>query len=273
MVRNGDERWPNWLGFFLLALLSAPESHSADSLVRIERRPDGAVYVEAKDVEIAEILTEFGKAEGISFQKGALQRLSRSVRCENHDLRMLLKCLAGEGTSFMIRYQSAPCLVTPSSWCGAQVKVWDDADKSKMPGLLAQLHRISPSIEELLKSTSSSIRTRGIDELLANSAVEGGLALSLLRNMALDPSSEVRASAVHGLAVFESPESQALILAATQDESPDVRLAGIDAVVPSEEARETLERALKDQDADVRELATMRLQTLIYNPATDHEDN
>lgn len=258
--------------FAFVCLVWTDSTFSAPETL-IEARPGGAVRVMATKVAISELLTTFGQSFGITFQLGPLTETVRTVNCEERDLRLLLKCLSGEGVSFMIRHSAAACTGKSSPWCGSVIKVWDDDAKSKMIGALSRLRERAPSIEALLKSPISSTRAQGIDALLANHDVEGPLALSLLKDFAADPSSDVRASAVHGLAVFEGAESEALILRATQDGSPEVRLAGIDAMASAEDARAVLERALKDSDADVRELASMRLQSLLYNAGENHEEN
>jgi hypothetical protein len=86
------------------------------------------------------------------------------------------------------------------------------------------------NIEKLLSSPDADERTQGIDAVLANQSIKGALALSLLKDLSCDREAKVRAAAIHEMAVFDGPYSQALLREASCGPSSKVRLMAMDAL-------------------------------------------
>ena len=81
----------------------------------------------------------------------------------------------------------------------------------------------------------------------------------VLQQALADQNDEVRAVALERLALMGVEGALDLLVQATQDSAPSVRLVAIDMMDPSEQNRPYLLQALSDSDAAVRELAGIRL--------------
>jgi hypothetical protein len=230
--------------------------------IQIDKGPKDLVHVSAKGVSLPRILRELASSLSASVEQNGLSTELKTLNCEADEPRILLKCLVGGGVSFMIQADRRNCFPGSSAWCGIKVKVWQDEPSQLEKNTYARLGQIAPNIEKMLKSPSADERANGIDAVLANLAIEGPLVMSLLKDLSRDRQSTVRASAIHGLAVFDGAESQALILEATQDSSAEVRLFAMDALGVTGETREIFERGMTDEDPDVRALAGARLESL-----------
>lgn len=115
-------------------------------------------------------------------------------------------------------------------------------------------------------------------QAMARLAIEGGndpgvrAALDVALN---DASPEVRAQAVHALALRKDGPAAAALDTALRDESTDVRLMVVDSAGNDFHGQALLRRALSDADETVRELAVTKLQEFARTappaPSTVHE--
>lgn len=217
------------------------------------------VRIKSELESVSLILDDLARTLGFGLiQKGRSEHRA-SVSCVSRDLRDLLRCILGGHASFMIEAAEGVAGAPSKDWSSAKVTVlWP----SGLLDPVFELKRTAPDILGMLASADPEVRAAGLDALTARQGLDPAVVLSHLKSGLGDSEAIVRSEALLGLAPYEDDEARGLILGATHDNSPAVRLAAIDALIPSDETREALEAALQDSDPDVQELARSRLQAI-----------
>ncbi len=235
------------------------ELNNSDS-INIEQLSPSLFNLKTDNVVLSAVLKEFSKKTGtiIHYNNDYEDNIS-TVNCAG-DFVAVMSCLLGENYSVIVRHQESvqSSLVMPEIaeiWLVQKTKFEQSTDHKKI---------INESKNELIESfllmaKDPYQRKEAIAQLAVLASNNDFLVKNELMQAMSDKDPEIRAQAIFGLGKYHQNDSLAYLRLALSDESLDVRLMALEQCT---DYPVLLEQALNDDEAAVRDTASMKLRVL-----------
>jgi hypothetical protein len=192
-----------------------------------------------------------------------------STRCVASHLKALLSCLLGEKAGFVVSYQldflkenqeqkpsEVWLLQLPQSLSHSMPAIVNDASVENEQEATV----VTDATEKLLEQALLPARRVQAISMLAHADRKDDVRVRQALKAAMsDEKPEVRAQAIFALAKRDGDAAQADLKLALQDKNSEVRMMVVGSI---NNDRSLLQQAMQDPDANVRQLASLKLQSL-----------
>lgn len=223
--------------------------------------------LKVNQASLTEVLAIIANKTGVRINYSALPGGLMNANCSGSTVKQVMECLLVGKADLVFRYSDA------GSENNLQLKleeVWIVGEKSGesqvnviMPSVTTDNEKSEPDqTAALLKMASSNVASERVEAMGRLLAVgkKGDVAVKqvLVAGLA-DPEPLVRVRALSSLAHREGAEAASVLNEALHDSNVAVRLTAVDNAGNDEAL---LQQALRDSDANVRQLAELRLKQL-----------
>jgi hypothetical protein len=232
---------------------------SRSGFLNIQQLSPKQFSLSTNKVALSTVLKDFSKKSRIIIHDNDQDDLV-TVNCTG-DFVAVMYCLLGESYSVIVRHRepNQSMVVLPEI---AEIWLVQKSDfelPKKQPKYPINESKTELIDNFLLMAKDPSQRTEAIAQLAVLASNNDVLVKNELKQALNDSDPEVRAQAIFGLGKYHQNDSLGYLRQALSDESLDVRLM---ALQQCSDFPELLEQALKDNEAAVRDIASMKLKTL-----------
>lgn len=247
--------------------------------IRLTKDAGMELQLEVRQTKLNQVLDELASKTGVVINYSVLPEETITATCAGTSVKQLLDCLFDHKADIIFRYpevtSKVDSLVQPAEvWVlgttfgkehntkkGYSVQCpLSQQNNAKVPRKVPEEPDQTDGLIKMAVSEVPKIRAQAIGRLLAGGR-EGDEAVKITLEQALtDKDAGVRVQAISSYALREGEKASAALQDALHDSETSVRLAAVNSA-GSDVA--LLQQALTDNDASVRQLATLKLKPLL----------